>query len=410
MRNILFIHLESLSNYIYRLHPELFPNLREYEAKSLSFSKYFSTATSTLMVVADILYGQLQQYEGCKSLVDVLDDYPSRQSWLDEMKAKGYNAQALICHCGDDQIEAEKRHMVGFDVQMTIRQNHKEHLDDIRQVIENDTPFALIVCNHTANIAYQKLIPDAWADSGLDRWSKGYQFMDNYVKDIVDMVEQNGKLKDTTIIFYGDHGDEIFSHGLHMGLTHAFEPFADIIHTPMWICDSRLDEVKMIDNLVDATDLRDLANALLAYPEPNLKWDKLNIKKREYTVARGAYAAQPVREDSFNKGYSITDGNFIMIVTSKGLELYDIRMDEGCHNNLLRFFRYDNGILSLDTELNQTLKYHYRALFNMNTIRQIRQNFYYYRNLLREEVGKLYRSVNCEENMREMNFEEIHYI
>lgn len=391
------------------MHPELFPNLRTYEEKSLSFSKYFSTATSTLMVVSDILYGQMQQYEGCKTLTDVLDDYPSKQSWLDEMKAKGYNAQALICHCGDDQIESEKRHMVGFEVQMLIRQNYDEHMEDIRQVFEDEQPFAMIVCNHIANIGYQNLLPNGWVDSGLDRWAKGYQFIDNYVKDILDMLEQKGKLENTTIIFYGDHGDEFFSHGLHMGLTHAFEPFADIVHTPMWIYDSRWTMAKTIDVLIDATDLRKTVNALFEYPEQKLEWDDLSIEKREYSIARGAYAAQPVREDCFNKGYSITDGIFFMVVTSKGLEMYDIRMDEGCHNNLLQFFRYENEILVLDYELNQTLKFHYRALFNMNTIRQIRQMFYYYRNLLKKEVAKLYCSAKCEEYIKLINFDEIHY-
>ena len=98
-----------------------------------------------------------------------------------------------------------------------------------------------------------------------------------------------------------------------------------------------------------------------------------------------------------------------MLVTSKGLELYDIRMDEGCHNNLLNFFEYKDGILDLDYELNEKLKFHYKALFNMNSIRQIRQIFYYYRNLLKEEVSKLYCNVGYEEKIREMNFEEIHY-
>lgn len=401
--------MESLSNFIYRLHPELFPTLREWEAKSKSFRKYYTTATSTLMVVSDILYGQLQQYEGCKTLTDVLEDYPSQQSWLDEMKAKGYNARALICHCGNDQIEAEKRHMVGFDVQMIIRQNHEEHMADIRREIAKDDPFAIIVCNHIANIGYQKLIPNGWAESGLDRWEKGYQFMDNYIKDILDTIIENGKLDNTTIIFYGDHGDEFFSHGYHVGLAHAFEPYGDIIHTPMWIYDNRWEEIETVEDIVDASDMRQIATALLSQAEDKINWDQLQIEKREYSFARSAYVAQPVREDSFNKGYSITDGTFFMLVTSKGLELYDMRMDEGCHNNLLNFYIYKDGILHLDDELNSSLRFHYKTLLNLNAIRQIRQVFYYYRNLLKEEVHSLYQKAGYEDKVEEMNFEEIHY-
>jgi len=282
-------------------------------------------------------------------------------------------------------------------------------MQDICREIEKDDPFAIIVCNHIANIGYQKLLPDGWADSGLDRWEKGYRFMDDYVKDILDIVVSAEKLDNTTIIFYGDHGDEFYSHGYHVGLTHAFEPYADIIHTPMWIFDRRWENTEGVDDLIDASDLRTLASALFDYPGDKMQWKDLNLPLRECSFARSAYVAQPVREDTFNKGYSVTDGTFFMLVTSKGLELYDIRMDEGCHNNLLNFFVYEDGLISLDGELNDSLRFHYRALFNMNAIRQIRQRFYYFRKRLKEEVYSLYQEAGYSDRIDEMNFEEIHY-
>ena len=60
MRNIVLIHLESLNYMHYQMNKELFPTLQKWEERSLSFSKYFSTATSTMMVLSDLAFGGIQ--------------------------------------------------------------------------------------------------------------------------------------------------------------------------------------------------------------------------------------------------------------------------------------------------------------------------------------------------------------
>ena len=72
MRNLLLIHLESLNDTNYQTNKELFPTLRKWEQKSLSFSRYFSTATSTLMVLSDLAYGGMLHNEPCDGLADDL--------------------------------------------------------------------------------------------------------------------------------------------------------------------------------------------------------------------------------------------------------------------------------------------------------------------------------------------------
>ena len=64
-RNLLIIHLESLNLINYRVNRELFPNLHKWEQQSLSFSKYYSTATSTYMVMSDMAYGDMDHHESC---------------------------------------------------------------------------------------------------------------------------------------------------------------------------------------------------------------------------------------------------------------------------------------------------------------------------------------------------------
>ena len=68
MRNLLIMHLESLNRNNFLLNRDLFPFLCEIERQSVSFQKYFSTATSTLMAIGDILYGGMDQYETSETL------------------------------------------------------------------------------------------------------------------------------------------------------------------------------------------------------------------------------------------------------------------------------------------------------------------------------------------------------
>lgn len=68
-------------------------------------------------------------------------------------------------------------------------------------------------------------------------------------------MERKGILEQTTVIFYGNHEDELFAHGRHGGLLHAIEPYEALLHTPFWIYDSRF-APGTIDGLFDTTDIR----------------------------------------------------------------------------------------------------------------------------------------------------------
>ena len=66
-KNLLLLHLESLNLLNYKMNRDLFPTVSELEKKCKTFENYYSTATSTLMVVGDLLYGGMNLYEGCDS-------------------------------------------------------------------------------------------------------------------------------------------------------------------------------------------------------------------------------------------------------------------------------------------------------------------------------------------------------
>ncbi len=409
MRNFVLIHLESLNYMNYRLNQELFPYLSDMEKKSLSFKNYFSTATSTWMVIGDLMYGGMLQYEVCNSMDCMPEKYCRTESLFDQLKAQGYKTNILSYEIGGGDFEsANRRKILGFQNEMKIVQGYKNYIDEVNQAMETE-PFALMVCNFTSNVSFNHCIPHGRFESGLERWKNGYKFMDVHVGDILKLLEKNNLMENTTIIFYGDHGDDYLEHGNHEGLFHAIEPYANLVHTPLFIYDSRLVETEECAALINTTDIRTISEALLKNSCERVSWKDLSIPVRKYTIARNAYAAQPVRIGTFNKGYCITEGKFLIMVSNHGLEMYDIEMDMQCQNNLLKFFTYKNGILQLDKELNDSLKYHYKDFIDMSAIRQLRQAFYFFRKKLLDEIMEIYQYAECEDKLKDLNFEEINY-
>lgn len=409
MRNLIVIHLESLNNIIYRMNREKFPTLRKLEQKSLSFNKFFSTATSTLMVIGDLLYGGVEQYEQCNSLDYIPEEYVYKSSLFDELKEKGYKTNIYIYPDGGDRESAEKRHIAGFHNSMILIKDYNQYLEALNEAIDEEQPFALMTCNYISNLALNNYVPGAQCDSGSDKWEKGYFYMDKCVEDIWNILEKKKMLEDTTIIFYGDHGDDYWQHSFHGGLAHAIEPYAALVHTPFWIYDSRMINGE-INDLVSTVDIKNIISYLLETEEKDINLQKINIFKRKYVLSRSAYAAQPVREDTFNKAYSYTDGKYFMLVSPKGLELYDIEMDPGCQNNFLDFFVLQDAKLIFNNEIQKKLGFHSLNFMNEKEKRIIRQKFYFLRSSLKQEVKKLYDIVGNEKNISQMNFEKINYI
>lgn len=407
MRNLVLIHLESLSMINYRMNQDIFPNLSHWEKKSLFFSRYFSTATSTLMVVGDLLYGGMLQYEVCDSMDCIPGKYCYEESLFDELGDKGYETKVLYYPGGVDCESAKRRHITGFRNVLGTFQEYEDYILEAKRVMDTGKPFALLLCNVVSNVALNYRVPGGKLKSGLDRWKEGYRFMDVCAGEITRLLESKDLIENTTLIFYGDHGDDYYTHGMHGGLTHAIEPYGGLIHTPLWIYDGRM-TVGECNDLISTVDIGNIVKRLLQMPEKRFDWSELGLPVRKYAAARNVYAAQPVRSDSFNKGYSLTDGRFLLMVSNRGLEMFDIEMDMQCQNNLLRFFVLEQGVLHMKKELNASLQHHYRYLFDMAAVRQIRRLFYFLRKKLYCEVMELFRYAGCEDKIDELGFEQIY--
>lgn len=403
MKNLMMIHLESLNYQLFMSFPELFVEIHKAKQEGMFFNHYFSTATSTLMAVGDIVYGGKEQYEACTSLDDIPKSYFYEESLFDELKQKGYKTGLFVYPDGGDRESAEKRHIAGFQNEMVLKPDYDEFLSSIDALV-TDEPFAVMACNYISNISINRYADKSNIQDGTGRWRMGYECLDRCVGDIMNIVRVKKQLENTCVILYGDHGDDLWGHGMHGGLTHAIEPLATLIHTPLIILDG--DTGKGLDvSLICATDLRYLI------------YEKLGIGKikkpmnHKYITSRSSYAAQPVRKETFHKAYSITDGKFLLLVSSYGLELYDIEMDSQCCFNFLELFCMEEELIRYNAERNETLRFHYVDFMTDREIARLRQTVYYLRKQLYDDTLRLYEVAGrTEQSMtQEMNFFKIHY-
>lgn len=410
MRNIVFIHLESLNYMNYQMNKRLFPTLQKWEQQSLSFSRYFSTATSTLMVVSDLAYGGMLQNEPCDSLTGSLEKYCYKDSLLDGLKKGGYKVKAASypINTAGDVISCNERHFIGYTVEMEELESNKMYLQFLEDAMTEKSPFAVWACNYVSNVNYNCYTENAGRQTGLERWESGYSCMDRCVNDLLGILERKDLLKHTTIIFYGDHGDDLFAHGKHRGLMHAIEPYEALIHTPFWIYDSRFAPGD-VEALIDTTDIREIVEHLLNLPEQKLGLESLALPSRKYSLARNVYAAQKVRETSFHKAYSLTDGRFLFLAGDQGMELYHIGMDVSCQHNLLDYFDFDGSILSLNRAAYGRMKFHFPYVLDEDALLQIEQTFYEYRKQLMSETENIYKYADCGQLPLEIEFHRIHY-
>lgn len=387
------------------MNEQLFPAIIDMERQSTMYTKYFSTATSTLMVIGDIVYGGMLQYEQCKTLDYIPDEYRYSASLFDELKNDGYNTAIYVYPGGGDRESAEKRHLAGFTQTMELREDYSDYIGSIEQAMTTDQRFAIMACNYCSNLGFNNVV-DAGikrSRSGADYWKAGYQLLDQSVADIISIVKKKGKLADTLIVLYGDHGDDYWQHGMHSGLTHAIEPYANLIHTPLIIYDGT-GEYECNDELISSIDLKGIIRNRL---QGRYNADsQIAQKSREYVIARSAYAAQQIREDSFSKAYSITDGKYLLLVSKKGLEMYDLEMDPVCKNDFLRFFKLNGRVLINDDIISST-KFHFSSFMNEKECKALRQKFYFLREQLYKEVHALYETIGRAENelKAEMRFD-----
>ncbi len=402
-KNVILLHLESVNNIIYRMNPQLFPNIMRIEKEGLSFRKYFSTATSTWMVISDMLYGGLDQYEGCHELTEKPEAFCYGSGLLDDFYDKGYQVGAFT-HPFFELPQIQEQLFFGKNVEQKVYGSYSEFFNAFKTVMTGRNKYCILISNYLSNISCHNYAAPGYRRTGTKRWEDGYRCLDDMVGNVFRILKETGQEENTIVVLYGDHGDDFWGHGYHMGLSHAIEPTAPLIHTPLIIWEKGRYGGKTSDRLTSTTDIREMIERMVQGERPEIG------SERSFAYARNAFAAQPVREMAFNKGYSITDGRILLLVSSKGLEMYDLEMDPACNFNMLHMFEITQDRIDFQEEDAAEFRFHFVEFMDENQKRYIRQKFYYLRPQLYRYVAGRYKAgkkseaeMNCEMSFHKIN-------
>lgn len=398
MKNVVLFHLESLNNLFYLMHPECFPNLLELANNGTSFSKYYSSATSTLMVITDLFFQDTNQFENSTYLEDIYSITPVKKSFTDSFYNNGYNLHYFVIGKNID-YGSEPAEVFVNKVSPYFKYNYFESPKNIYSELENiinEKPFFLFVQDDESHISQIHTYEDNSDLSSYELYKYRYKRIDEAIGQIIKALKDNNIFDDTIIMLYGDHGDELYWHNLYEGYTHAIEPYSNLIYCPLIVHGAPGDLQEKRSQLLTTTNLGDM----LLYSADL----KESFSNTAYVFSRNLFRNQGLCLDKFNKSYSVTDGNYLLIVSNNGLEMYMNTIDYSSKCNILNFFKLKNNKIYYNSVFDFLMSSHYKYFMTKKTIEDITAEFSLLREKLYEHLLELY-----DRKIRDMNFVKINY-
>lgn len=212
------------------------------------------------------------------------------------------------------------------------------------EVLTTTPPFAAYVWNLVTHAEHAGSL-SSYAIGLGDLLGGACAVADHALGCLLDILERRDLMDETTIVIFGDHGDDYWTHGFKSGLLHGTEAYTHLIHAPLLIRDSSLPpghDNRLISTVDLAPTILELLCLSSSYSFPCSGRSALGAEEREYLFSQNFTANQPDAPHwDVRKSFSVSDKFHTLMVTSRGLELFNHRMDPGNHCNLLHFFDLD---------------------------------------------------------------------
>lgn len=348
MKNLLVLHLESVSIQRFAAFAAAFPNIRRLFGEALVFDRFFASATSTTMVVTYLFHGNDFEYDTCSDFESM---QPGRNNphLFGVLRERGYRSN-LLCLSGFHHARPVELKPWGGDLPPLFQTNDFPALFARFDALTDATPFAIYVWDLITHVEHSlALAPQA---NGLtDQIARACAVADHAIGEMRAILERKGLLDDTTIVLFGDHGDDFWSHGYKGGMIHGTEPYTDILRTPLAIRDASL-RPGTVGGLASTIDLAPTCLALLGIDAPlPFAHSGCNLLERAppTVFAQNYTANQPDRPaHCIVQAHAAIDDAYALVASSRGIELYAYQLDPGNHCNLLHLLARDaTGRLTL---------------------------------------------------------------
>lgn len=338
MKNLIILHLESITRQRLVSFASSFPNTRRLMRDATVFDNYFSSATSTLMVVTYLFYGNDFEFDA-EPEFEGMRPAENNPHLFSVLQRHGYHAN-LICLNAFYPANPTKLDSWTDDLPPVWSTNDFPTLLDRFDKLTDEAPFALYVWDLITHIEHSLALASI-ADGLTDQIRRACKMADDAIGVMLAMLEKKGLLENTTIVLYGDHGDDYWTHGFKGGMVHATEPYTQITWAPLAISDPGL-APGISQTLASTIDIAPTCLALLGIEaNSGFRYAGTNLfaKPQDFVFSQNFTASQPdSRKWGIARSFSITDDTYNLVVSSRGLELYAYHLDPGNHCNLLYFF------------------------------------------------------------------------
>ena len=337
MKNLLVIHLESITRGRLAAFGSSFPHTRRLMREALVFDRFFSSATSTLMVVTYLFHANDFEFDAAARF-EGMRPAGNNRHLFSILRDRGY-ASHLLCLNAFESLRATRLASWPDDLPAFGTQDFPT-LQARFDAVTDAKPFAVYVWDLITHIEHSlALAPYA---SGLtDQVSRACAIADEAIGTMLATLERKGRLADTVVVLYGDHGDDFWTHGFKAGMVHGTEPYTDVTWTPLAIAAPGV-APGTSHRLTSTIDVAPTCLALLGIDErppfPDSGSNAL-AATRDVAFAQNFTANQP--DDpalGIVKAFAAADDTYNLVASSRGLELYAYRLDPGNHCNLLDFF------------------------------------------------------------------------
>jgi hypothetical protein len=130
--NLVVIHLESLNSVLYMLHREWFPNINKFVSQSTYYDNYYSTATSTNMVITDLVYGTMYKDERLSHPRDTEHTgYDNFKSIFELMDENGKFSEGLFWPNDCNTQLLDVRHNLGKNINMRRYKDYSLYINEL---------------------------------------------------------------------------------------------------------------------------------------------------------------------------------------------------------------------------------------------------------------------------------------
>lgn len=381
-KNLIVFHMESISNEIFGNHRYEFRSIEKLMNQSLNFGKFYSSATSSAMSISDFIHGndfEMDRFTNFhamkvdgrygKGLYKILEE----QGYI--TLGIGYNyfpkTEEVNSHGIWDSKCGPYRWIDDFE---TFMEQLIEFIGEYRE-----KPFAIHVWNLMPHVG-QKCQDTEEAMNFYDRINMAYESLNMTIETIYDILKQYDLVEKTVIAGYGDHGDDKWTRSMNAGFTHTIEPYHNIINTPAFIYDSRLEPLYS-DEPVSLVDMKrtllyltgnEIAQEFAASGINIFKenhdyvFSKRLFANQQYYEGIQAYSMMKLHDfcnqEYRNPAYAIIGRKYTLLVSNNGCEMFMNQLDSLSYNNILNFYQMDEDGNLVDFDNQGAWRGHFRTI------------------------------------------------